>query len=367
MIKGAGRPVMPDFQPFVSARYITTNMVISPAPAGCALSSTFLQSSFWGDFKTRFGWKAHSFSITLEPEFTSVPPLSLLVLTRKVASITFGYVPWGPQFPDSLTLGTAARARLTAELASCLKPLLPGLVFIRFDLPWPVLNDGPEPPPGYAPLRKAPVTVQAPDTVIIDLIRQEDAILAAMKPKWRYNIRLGEKKTAVTRCGVERLADFYALLEETARRDHIFIHHESYYRTLFELAETGPATPSVSLYLAEYEQKPVAGLIALFYQKEAVYLYGASSSENRNLMAPYALQWRAMRDAKAAGCAFYDLFGIPPTDDPRHPMAGLYRFKTGFGGTIIHRAGCYDYAYKPVLGGLFHAAEHLRKALRKRR
>jgi lipid II:glycine glycyltransferase (peptidoglycan interpeptide bridge formation enzyme) len=74
-----------------------------------------------------------------------------------------------------------------------------------------------------------------------------------------------------------------------------------------------------------------------------------------------------MRDAKEAGCETYDLFGIPPSDDPGHPMAGLYRFKTGFGGKIIHRCGSWDYAYQPLRYALFSAAEKIRKKLRDKR
>jgi lipid II:glycine glycyltransferase (peptidoglycan interpeptide bridge formation enzyme) len=81
-------------------------------------------------------------------------------------------------------------------------------------------------------------------------------------------------------------------------------------------------------------------------------------------MAPYALQWQAIRDAKAANCSSYDFFGIPPNEDPNHPMAGLYRFKTGFGGKIIHRPGSWDYVYRPMMRKLFTAAESLRKNLR---
>jgi lipid II:glycine glycyltransferase (peptidoglycan interpeptide bridge formation enzyme) len=81
-------------------------------------------------------------------------------------------------------------------------------------------------------------------------------------------------------------------------------------------------------------------------------------------MAPYALQWKAMQDGKEAGCLYYDLFGIPPDDDPNHPMAGLYRFKTGFGGRIVHRLGSWDYPYKKTLYSFFNLAESLRKKLR---
>jgi lipid II:glycine glycyltransferase (peptidoglycan interpeptide bridge formation enzyme) len=84
-------------------------------------------------------------------------------------------------------------------------------------------------------------------------------------------------------------------------------------------------------------------------------------------MAPYALQWKVMQDAHAAGCTVYDLFGIPPDDNPNHPMAGLYRFKTGFGGKILHRPGSWDYPFKPLLYTLFSSAERLRKKIRDRK
>jgi lipid II:glycine glycyltransferase (peptidoglycan interpeptide bridge formation enzyme) len=84
-------------------------------------------------------------------------------------------------------------------------------------------------------------------------------------------------------------------------------------------------------------------------------------------MAPYALQWQAMRDAKDFGCTQYDMFGIPPDEDPHHPMAGLYRFKTGFGGNIIHRPGSWDYPCNSVLYALFSGAERLRKKMRDRK
>jgi lipid II:glycine glycyltransferase (peptidoglycan interpeptide bridge formation enzyme) len=71
-----------------------------------------------------------------------------------------------------------------------------------------------------------------------------------------------------------------------------------------------------------------------------------------------------MTDAKALGCQVYDLFGIPPDPDPAHPMAGLYLFKTGFGGRIIHRPGSWDYLYRPLMAGIFNKAELLRKKLR---
>jgi lipid II:glycine glycyltransferase (peptidoglycan interpeptide bridge formation enzyme) len=121
------------------------------------------------------------------------------------------------------------------------------------------------------------------------------------------------------------------------------------------------------LYTAEHEGDTIAAIVVLFRGKQATYLYGASSNLKRSLMAPYALQWRAMQDAKALGCTQYDLYGIPPDENPDHPMAGLYRYKTGFGGRIIRRPGSWDYPYKPALCALFSGAEYLRKKARDRR
>jgi len=100
---------------------------------------------------------------------------------------------------------------------------------------------------------------------------------------------------------------------------------------------------NVYLLVAEVDDKPLAAMFLIISNKRGTYLYGASSTENRNFMATYALQWRAMEISKNLGCTEYDFFGISPTADMSHPMSGLYRFKSGFGGQIFHSMGCWDY------------------------
>ena len=359
-----------------------------PAALDSCEGASFLQSAFWGRFKARFGWEARAFHAEWGGPAEN-PPAPLLVLTRPlIRGAGFAYVPWGPELPENLTAPvlrpasgetaeaenhagpsdlSAVRTRALAELARELRPCLPrNTAFIRFDPPWHNA-DGQGVPLLERPLVHAAADVQPPDTVLVNLDQSDEALLAAMKEKCRYNIRLSAKKgVTVRRSGESELGVFYRLFEETAERDGIAIHSADYYAALFALAkETGQgARVEIRLYIAAHEGEDLAAIITLFRGGEAVYLYGASSNNKRNLMAPYLLQWTAMRDARDFGCERYDLFGIPPADDPAHPMAGLYRFKTGFGGAVIHRSGSWDFAYRPLTRTLFTLAESLRKNLR---
>jgi lipid II:glycine glycyltransferase (peptidoglycan interpeptide bridge formation enzyme) len=355
---------------------------LEPADLGsCNEAGSFLQSGFWGSFKARFGWNARPFMLNWEGGFK---PL-LLIRRRLLSGFSFAYVPWGPELPEDFSvLGEEARLCALAELAAALPRFLPrDTAFIRFDPPW--YSQGAEPSPLIGkPFTRAGADVQPPDTVLLDLRPSPESILAAMKPKWRYNVGLAARKEVKVRRSDSSgegfngdIGTFYRLLRETASRDGIAVHGIEYYRSFFSHAReygaalsSGPK-PEARLYLAEYRGETLAAIVTLFRGREGVYLYGASSNTHRNLMASYALQWKAIGDAKAAGCTEYDLFGIPPAgDESHHPMAGLYRFKTGFigggeaGGRIIHRPGSWDYVYRPLISRLFNTAEGLRKKLR---
>lgn len=341
---------------------------ISPTDLSrCDAALSFLQSGFWGSFKARFGWNARAFMV----DWGEGGKLPLLVIRRRLwPGASFAYVPWGPELPAGFSAQDAELSSSLEELAHALKNQLPpDTVFVRFDPPWASVGADLPPPAILGSFRRAGADIQPPDTVLIDLTASEDDLLAAMKSKWRYNVRLAEKKgVAVRRLDLAGLDAFYALYEETARRDRIAIHGKNYYSSLFShAADYKGGTQELRLYVAEHSDRPIAAIIALFRGEEATYLYGASSDRDRNLMPAYALQWRAMRDAREAGCLRYDLFGIPPKEDPGHPMAGLYRFKTGFGGSVVHRPGSWDYAYRVPMTGAFRMAEALRKAVRSAR
>ena len=380
-------------------------------PEALADSPTFLQSAFWGRFKEGFGWKARHFVAETAAAPGQAPAVScgLLVMERSLyPGLRFAYVPHGP----AADLDPEEREAWLSGLAAALKPLLSAsTLFLRFDPPWyeaETVSDnarpdaagsgGDEAAPDAArtagaaalvirpllgrPFRHAAADIQPPDTVLLDLSPGETDILEGMKPKWRYNIRLAEKKgvtVSEARASGDwqpALSKFYELYRETSERDHIALHPESYYRALFELAARegqggGPRFPDLRVWTASHEGEALACIITIFWGSQAVYLYGASSNEKRNLMPAYALQWAAIKAAREAGCSEYDFYGIPPTDDPDHPMAGLYRFKTGFGGKIVHRAGSWDYPLRPAAYSAFRAAESARtwyyKDFRKRK
>jgi len=341
----------------------------------CDNADSFLQSSMWAAFKSRFGWKADAFLIDWSEK--TEEKTTLLVLSRRLLpGFSFAYVPWGPHLPSDFSADE--RPQAMHELAEKLKPFFArNTAFARFDFPWFFLDGDENLKNESASLKAAgfkiaAAQVQPPDSVLIDLTASCEEILASMKSKWRYNVTLAQKKGVIVNvCSSKDLEVFYNLLKETAQRDGIAVHGFDYYKTLFELCENQYKDKLlIKLYTASHEGETLAAIVVLLRGKDAVYLYGASSNNKRNLMAPYALQWKAMQDAKNSGCKTYDLFGIPPDDNPNHPMAGLYRFKTGFGGKIIHRPGSRDYIYNGLIYNLFSMVEKFRKKifdLRKRK
>ena len=269
-----------------------------------------------------------------------------------------------------------------SELAAALKPELPSnTIAIRFDPD--VSFSTPEDRDlfnygmkmvSYADrlkLRKNSVDIQPPDSTLVDLTGTEDEILEKMHSKWRYNIRLSERKGVTIHRYLgndinlsEKIDKFYELTKITNARDGNASHAKVYYADLIkssaEEISKGRDVPVISLYIAEHEGEEIASIMTLFSHDEAIYLYGASSNNKRNLMPNHLLQWTAMKDAKAYGSKYYDMYGMPPEGkDENHPMHGLYMFKSNFGGKNIHRTGSWDiplkFVYRP-----YSAAEKLR-------
>ena len=189
--------------------------------------------------------------------------------------------------------------------------------------------------------------IQFRNTVWLDVRPSEEDMLAKMKQKTRYNIRLSERKGVTVREGdVDDLPVMYRMYAETSVRDGFVIRPEGYYLKvwrLFMLAEM--MTP----LLAEVEGEVVAGLALFHTGRYAWYLHGMSRAVHRNKMPTYLLQWEAMRKAKALGCERYDLWGAPDVFDENDSMWGVFRFKQGLGGREICTLGAWDCPVRPLL------------------
>ncbi len=190
-------------------------------------------------------------------------------------------------------------------------------------------------------------------TLIVNLQKAENELLAEMHEKTRYNIRLAERHGITVRQNAP-VEDFLCLMKETTARDRFSPHPESYYRDMLQ------SLPDTKLFVAYDGGEPLAAAIANFFGNTATYLHGASSNAKRNLMAPYLLHWEIIKIAKARGCLSYDFWGIAPPGATNHPWAGITRFKTGFGGETVAMPAALELPLRPISYNIYKLVRRLR-------
>jgi peptidoglycan pentaglycine glycine transferase (the first glycine) len=312
-----------------------------------------LQTWEWGAFKSHYGWHPAR-HLWLEDDR---PCAAASVLTRRLGRWPSAvmYVPKGPalDYGDSALL-----ERVLAELENAVRQ--ERALFVKIDPD--VRADTAEGEMVMETLRRrgwhaSREQVQFRNTILIDLTRSPDEMLAAMKSKWRYNVRLAVRKGVRVHRGtladLPLLVDMYA---QTSARDGFIIRPEEYYHDAWgTFIEAGWAQPLI----AEVEGEPVAMVIIFHFPSaefaksgveglsacagRAWYMYGASRSVHREKMPNHLLQWEAMRWAQEQGCTVYDMWGAPDVLDESDPLWGVYRFKQGFGGEFVRHIGAWDF------------------------
>ncbi|MBU1684833.1 peptidoglycan bridge formation glycyltransferase FemA/FemB family protein [Patescibacteria group bacterium] len=188
-------------------------------------------------------------------------------------------------------------------------------------------------------------------SLVIDLSVSEEEILAQMKQKGRYNIKVAEKHDVKVEVSSD-IETFYHLLKKTGERDDFGIHEKEYYQNL--LVAMGQ---NAQLLVARYEDRVVAGGIFVYLDEWGIYYYGASDSHYRNVMAPYLLQWEAIKEAKKRGCKYYDFLGIAPEGAVKHPWLGVTGFKKKFGGEVVAYPKAKDLVLRPFWYFLYKFAK----------
>lgn len=181
--------------------------------------------------------------------------------------------------------------------------------------------------------------------------RTEDQLLSGMNQQWRRNIRKAAREgveVTVGDGGPEDLTAFHDLYAHTAERDRFTPRPLRYFTTMFA-ALSAEAPERIRLYLARHRGDLVAATVLIRVGAHAVYAYGASATEKREVRGSHACQWAMIRDALAAGCDVYDLRGITPTLDADDPHLGLVRFKVGAGGQAVRYVGEWDLPLRPMV------------------
>ncbi len=184
---------------------------------------------------------------------------------------------------------------------------------------------------------------QPEKTAILDLSPSKEDILKNMHSKTRYNIRLAKRKGVTTKKSqnFKDIEKFLDLLHITTSREGFQAHPDDYYKKLLKL-------DNIDLYLAFFENTPIAAHIVGFFRDFGYYLHGASSREHRKVMGPHRLHWKIIKDLKQKGLKYYDFWGI---DKEKWP--GLTRFKTSFGSSKTTYPGTFDLVFKPIWYSLY--------------
>jgi peptidoglycan pentaglycine glycine transferase (the first glycine) len=346
------------------------NVIISGLP-----NPHLLQTWEWSQVKAKYGWEPMPIvwhdepSEGFKPSEGYKPVAAAMILKRRIpiggfaARLNILYIPKGPLIDWSNEL---LRNRVLDDLQSFAKGQ--GAIFLKID-PDVMLGTGvPEWSPTSSDVKIEHLNndgqavmsalkrrgwgfssdqIQFRNTVMIDLSPSEDDLLARMKQKTRYNVRLAGKKGVVVRVGNKNdLPMLYKMYAETSLRDGFVIRDEGYYRTVWETFMESEA-PTCMPLIAEVDGEPVAAIFLFYFAGRAYYIYGMSHGAHREKMPNYLLQWEAMRRAKAAGCNFYDLWGAPDEFNESDSMWGVFRFKEGLGGQVVRTLGAWDFTPRP--------------------
>lgn len=350
-------------------------------------TSIVQQTAFWSIVKKKIGlesialnFKSKKSSLYNDVICDATINSDLLLIIQKVNNTdSIAYVPYGPELEPE----DEFRGAFLEELSECMRSFLPKNCFmIRYDLCWESFwkNDHyfidnrdnfiSEPSVKSQEirlnfntinwnLRKSETNILPTNTLYLDLHKEQNVIMERMKPKTRYNIKLAQKKGVNVRIAdLNDINVWYSLYTETAQRNGLYLNDIKYFEAILSTKADKTKSPAEVYYLiAEIDDIPLAAMFLIISDNRSSYLYGASSSTNRNFMATYALQWFAIKLSKEKGCKEYDMFGISPSNDITHPLYGLFKFKTGFGGDVYQSLGCWDYPFNHEKYNVFKSFE----------
>jgi len=318
-------------------------------------SGSFLQSHEWGEFQKHYGYKIWHLGIFDQEKLKAV---ALMIKYPLPLGKSYLYCPKGPVI-EAGSRKRETKGEILKSLFEQVKEIAKKekVIFFKF-----------EPPVSEKEFNdikidlklKAAKSIQPENNWLLELRGTEEEILARMKQKTRYNIRLAQKKGVKIEINnsPENINQFFTLVQGTAQRNKIRAHPKKYY---YQVIESLAQFQMVKLYQAKYDHKIIAVNLILSFGDTATYLHGGSSQEYRNVMAPYLLHWQAISDAKKEGKRYYDFGGVAPENALNHKWEGISRFKRSFGGYQLESAGAFDLVFNLGWYSVYQIAKMIKR------
>lgn len=315
----------------------------------------FLQSWEWGEFQKALG--RAMFRLGVEQNGMLVAGAQCIVRNHGfgIRSLT---IYRGPVVDNKLTLSdyTACMEQLLRDITALAKQ--EGVTLIHAEPPIQTMSPAAH---FFTPSLQWEHTFsdQPNATWLLSLSKSAETLEAQLHQKTRYNIRLAEKKGVdISNGDLSNIDTFLKLLHATSRRNRIQPHEDRYYQTMVETL-----LPAGVLHLAKanYQSRPLAMNIVIYFGDTVAYVHGASGNEDRNVMAPYLLQWSEIQAARASGARWYDFGGVVPESSQSHPWFGISRFKRGFGGEERRFIGGRERPMRSLLYNIVQLRRRLRR------
>lgn len=192
--------------------------------------------------------------------------------------------------------------------------------------------------------RSAPLHILAETTWMLDVRPDEVDLLAQMEKDHRYLIKRAERDGVVIKSStnISDMKHFWPLYAETFKRHQFVPFSKKYIEEEFRAFVKDQQT---IIFWAEYQGVTLSCAMMYYYGNMGVYRHSASTSDPkyRKIPANHLLQWKAIQEAKARNCSYYNFWGIAPNNSPKtHPFYGITHFKKGFGGRQYDLLHCQD-------------------------
>ena len=282
-----------------------------------------LQLWGWGEIKARGNWRVERVICKENGQIVGLAQLLLRPLPGPFKCLA--YVPRGP------VAALSNREEVLKSLAEYAKDTF-GAVSLLVEPDWDDM-------PPLTNWRKAPNPILLARTIILDLKKTDDELLADMTKKTRQYIRKSEKSGVEVRFAktTEDIAGCLKIYKQTAKRAGFALHDDGYYEAIFDKLGSNS-----QVLMAMHQGRVVAFLWLVVSSETAFELYGGMNDEGQELRANYILKWTAIQKTKEWGIGRYDMNGL--LND------GVSQFKQGFSNHETHLAGSYELPLSPLYG-----------------